>query len=89
LLHQRDARHRELDAEFDFVAACNEGGESMDADAIERLRRIGGRTWLRTLDDRTGLSQEERARKEQIAPAVRPMLPWDDDVQGSNYSGGP
>jgi len=27
--------------------------------------------------------------KEQIAPAVRPMLPWDDDVQGSNYSGGP
>ena len=69
---------RELDDDFAFIAACNQGGESMDAAAIERVQRIAARTWQRTLDDRIGLSWEERKRKERTAapplPATEPLL---------------
>ena len=62
----------ELDAEFAFVADCNLGGEAMaDAD-IERLRRIGARTWLRTLDDRRGISRDEALLR---APYPQAPLP--------------
>jgi HD-GYP domain-containing protein (c-di-GMP phosphodiesterase class II) len=61
-----------LDEEFAFVAGCNEGGEFMDPAKVERLRTIARRTWLRTLDDRIGLSQDEKARK---ARAPAPALP--------------
>ncbi|MDD3352266.1 HD domain-containing phosphohydrolase [Zoogloea sp.] len=54
---------RVLDEEFAFVAACNLGSEQMDPAAEARLRRIAARTWLRTLDDRLGVSPEERLRK--------------------------
>lgn len=68
----------ELDDDFAFIAACNQGGESMDAAAIERVQRIAARTWQRTLDDRIGLSWEERMRKErqpaQPLPATEPLL---------------
>jgi HD-GYP domain-containing protein (c-di-GMP phosphodiesterase class II) len=59
-----------LDDDFAFVATCNEGGEAMSREAQERLRAIGARTWMRTLDDRLGLSHEERQRK-----ARQPALP--------------
>jgi HD-GYP domain-containing protein (c-di-GMP phosphodiesterase class II) len=64
---EREAR--ELDEEFAFVAECNEGGEFMAPERIARLRKIAERTWLRTLDDRIGISWEERGRKER-APAL-------------------
>jgi hypothetical protein len=67
-----EAKWKELDAEFLFVAACNEGGEFMAPEKVERIKRIAQRTWLRTLDDRVGLSQEERSRA-SIVPA--PSLP--------------
>ncbi|GGI15982.1 HD domain-containing phosphohydrolase [Oxalicibacterium faecigallinarum] len=54
---------QQLDEEFDFVASCNEGGEFMAPDKIERLKKIASRTWLRTLDDSLGISQDERRRK--------------------------
>jgi HD-GYP domain-containing protein (c-di-GMP phosphodiesterase class II)/HAMP domain-containing protein len=69
---ERNAELATLDDEFRFVAACNEGGESMDAARIERLHAIARRSWLRTLDDRIGISHEELQRK-QRAPA--PALP--------------
>lgn len=62
-----------LDADFAFVATCNEGGEFLDAEKVDRLRAIGARTWRRTLDDRIGLSQEEAARKARTPPAVLPV----------------
>ena len=69
---------RALDADFAFVARCNQGGEFMAPDQIARLQRLAGRTWLRTLDDRMGLSHEERTRKERTPapplPAVEPLL---------------
>lgn len=66
-----EAAHRELDEDFSFVAACNEGGEYLSAEKQERLRRIAQKTWLRTLDDRLGISHEERTRKaREPAPAL-------------------
>ncbi|KUE79263.1 hypothetical protein ATO46_19025 [Aeromonas schubertii] len=53
---------RQLDEEFAFVARCNLGQERMDETAIARLGEIAGRSWLRTLDDRLGLSDEELSR---------------------------
>lgn len=66
--------HAELDEEFAFVAACNQGGEFMDPARVERLRRIGSRTWLRTLDDRIGLSHEELQRKNRVPATPLPAL---------------
>ena len=67
-----------LDEEFAFVASCNLGVEKMDAEAIERLRAIGRRTWMRTLDKRLGVSREERIRMDRAevapSPVVEPLL---------------
>ena len=41
----------------------------MAPERIERLRRIAAMTWRRTLDDRVGISWEEKQRKERT-PAV-------------------
>jgi HD-GYP domain-containing protein (c-di-GMP phosphodiesterase class II) len=67
---EREAR--ELDEEFAFVAECNEGGEFMAPERIARLRKIAERTWMRTLDDRIGISWEERKRKEREPAAPLP-----------------
>jgi len=69
----RDEALKTLDDEFAFVASCNLGGESMDEARVERLRRIGARRWRRTLDDRIGISDDERARKARTPPAALPV----------------
>jgi HD-GYP domain-containing protein (c-di-GMP phosphodiesterase class II) len=56
---------RQLDDDFAFVASCNEGGEFMSDARLERLRTIAQRTWQRTLDNRLGVSWEERTRMER------------------------
>jgi hypothetical protein len=75
---RRDAEFKALDDDFAFVATCNQGGEFMDAAHKARLLQVAGRTWLRTLDDRIGLSQEEQARKAHHPaaplPALEPLL---------------
>ena len=50
----------ELDDDYAFVAGCNEGGEFMAPEKMERLAQVAARTWTRTLDDRIGISHEER-----------------------------
>jgi HD-GYP domain-containing protein (c-di-GMP phosphodiesterase class II) len=62
-----------LDEDFAFVAECNEGGEFMDPARLERLKRIAARTWRRTLDDRLGVSYEEKARKARTPAPVLPV----------------
>jgi HD-GYP domain-containing protein (c-di-GMP phosphodiesterase class II) len=78
LAAERDAELARLDDDFAFVASCNQGGEFLADEAIQRLHRIAERTWLRTLDDRLGVSQEERRRMEQRPapplPALEPLL---------------
>src|SRR5690606_17302382 len=72
LAARRDARLAELDDDFAFVAHCNLGSENMaDAD-LQRLQRIAEQRWVRTLDDRLGLSWEETQRKLRTAPATLP-----------------
>jgi HD-GYP domain-containing protein (c-di-GMP phosphodiesterase class II) len=70
---QLDARLQALDDDFAFVAECNEGGEFMAPERIERLRKIAQTTWTRTLDDRIGISWEERQRKDRIPAPVLPV----------------
>lgn len=68
----------ELDEEFAFVAECNLGGEWMAPEKIERLDAIASRTWLRTLDDRLGISREElklhQSEPASTLPCVEPLL---------------
>lgn len=63
---------RALDEEFAFLAACNEGGEFMSPDKLERLKALAERRWQRTLDDRIGLSWEERQRLQRTPAAALP-----------------
>ncbi|MWL91250.1 HD domain-containing protein [Cupriavidus sp. SW-Y-13] len=67
----RDAKCQALDDEFAFVASCNQGGEFMDTAHRDRLLGIASRKWLRTIDDRLGVSHEEFSRKARVpAPAL-------------------
>ena len=63
LAAERDARLAQLDEDYAFVADCNVGSEFMAREKVERLKKIGEITWLRTLDDGLGLSWEEAQRK--------------------------
>ena len=67
-----------LDDDYAFVAGCNEGGEFMAPEKLERLKEIAARTWTRTLDDRIGISHEEKERKARTPtpdlPVVEPLL---------------
>jgi HD-GYP domain-containing protein (c-di-GMP phosphodiesterase class II) len=77
LRRARDARLAELDDDFAFVAECNIGGEFMAPEKIARLQRIAEVPWLRTLDDRLGLSWEESARQPKHCeplPAIEHLL---------------
>jgi HD-GYP domain-containing protein (c-di-GMP phosphodiesterase class II) len=67
----------QLDDDFAFIAECNEGGEFMGGDRIERLNRIAQRTWKRTLNDRIGISWEEARRK---SGTEKPALPAEEHV---------
>jgi hypothetical protein len=69
-----DSELAALDADFGFIAECNEGGEFMAPERIERLREIGERTWKRTLDDRIGISWEEAERKNRTPAAGLPAV---------------
>ena len=68
----------QLDEDFAFVATCNEGGEYLAPERLERLKSIAARSWLRTLDDRIGISREEKERKSRspvpALPALEPLL---------------
>ena len=67
-----------LDDDYAFVAGCNEGGEFMAPEKLERLKDIAARTWTRTLDDRIGISHEEKERKARTPapalPVTEPLL---------------
>jgi HD-GYP domain-containing protein (c-di-GMP phosphodiesterase class II) len=77
-----DARVAQLQEDFAFVAECNQGGEFMAPDKVERLKRIAEDTWLRHFDDRAGLAHEELKRytdAPQALPATEKLL--SDQVQ--------
>ncbi|MBR9971033.1 GAF domain-containing protein [Magnetospirillum sp. J10] len=71
LRERMEARRAQLLEDFAFVAECNVGGEFMAPEKVERLKLIAEQTWVRTFDDRLGLSHEELKR----FPADKPDLP--------------
>lgn len=74
----RNACLADLDDDFAFIARSNLGSETMAEADLQRLRRIAERTWTRTLDDRLGVSWEERKRQERTPaptlPVTEPLL---------------
>ena len=73
LAAQRDQLLSDLDEEFAFIARINQGGEAMAEADQARLEQIAERRWLRTLDNRLGVSWEEAKRLERSAPAGLPV----------------
>lgn len=67
-----DAEWQCLDDDFAFVARCNLGDETITPPHRERLEQIARTTWMRTLDDRLGLSPQELARYADSPPAPLP-----------------
>ncbi|MDA8233066.1 MAG: GAF domain-containing protein [Magnetospirillum sp.] len=82
LKERYERRLIELDDDFAFIAECNLGSEFMAPSRIERLKRIASTTWVRTIDDRLGLSANELRRCSAAAaplPVVENLLadqPW-------------
>ena len=60
----------ELDKEFEFIASCNPGSEFLDPEKQQRLAEIGERTWLRTLPDDIGISQQELLKKQKTSQSL-------------------
>lgn len=69
---------RKLDEDYYFIAQTNIGQEGLSDEAIKRIHDIAQHRWTRTLDDRTGLGNEEMSRKNRTPqkplPAQEPLL---------------
>ncbi len=74
---------QDIDSDFAFIANCNIGGEAMLDEDIERLHQIGQRTWIRTLDNRLGLSAAEH---ERLALEPIQQLPCDEPLLSDQAS---
>jgi len=64
---------QELNEDFEFVATCNQGGEFMEQEKIDRLKKIADKRWMRTLDDRLGVSWEEKNRMNKTPETTLPV----------------
>jgi HD-GYP domain-containing protein (c-di-GMP phosphodiesterase class II) len=73
LSQARNATLAALDEDFAFVARCNLGGEAMAEADLQRLDGVARRTWLRTLDDRLGVSWEENKRQSRTSAPSLPV----------------
>lgn len=73
LARARDSELLMLDDDFAFVARCNLGGEAMAEADLQRLERVAQRRWLRTLDDRLGVSWEENRRQAKTPAQLLPV----------------
>ncbi len=78
-----DERLAQLDDDFAFIAESNIGGEFMAPEKIDRVKDIAKIKWTRTLDDRLGVSHEEKKRKDRTPapdlPVVENLLSDRDD----------
>jgi len=62
--------------DFAFVAKANVGVEFMDASDKDRIKSIAGQTWLRHLDDRLGLSNDEETRYGRTPAQALPVIEY-------------
>lgn len=58
-----DEKLARFDDDFSFIAESNMGGEFMSSEKIDAIKEIAKTQWLRTLDDRLGISQQEKQRR--------------------------
>lgn len=70
LAQQLQARQRELQEQYSFVANCNVGGEFSDRENLGQLQDIAKQTWQRHFDNRIGLSPLEELRTQGTAPSL-------------------
>ena len=68
-----DERLIKLDDDFAFIAESNIGGEFMAPEKIERVEEIANIQWTRTIDDRLGISYEEKKRKNRTKAEKLPV----------------
>ena len=74
---ERDRLREQLRDDFNFVAECNVGGESLSGETVARLREIARRQWTRHFSNRVGLSPVEQMRvpdTPETLPVVEPIL---------------
>ncbi|MFM9103704.1 MAG: HD-GYP domain-containing protein, partial [Cyanobium sp.] len=81
-----EARRRQLQDDFAFVAVSNVGGEFFDPAKVERLQQIAQQSWQRHFDDTLALAWEEHERRTDsgrrpadVLPVHEPLLadkPW-------------
>ncbi len=69
-----DERLARLEDDFSFVAESNIGGEFMAPERIDRIKEIANIKWTRTLDDRIGVSHEEKKRWDRTPPPELPVV---------------
>lgn len=69
----RDQQRQQLQADFEFIAHCNIGGESLSPEAIARLHALAEIPWQRHFDDRLGLSTAEAQRLQAARPQAPPL----------------
>ncbi len=83
------ARCRQLEDDFAFLAATNVGGEFLEDEAVDRIGEIGTQSWTRYFDRSLGLSWEEASRLDEAtdyaAPAEERLLDDRDDHKTGEY----
>ena len=68
LASRRRQQQQQLDEDFAFIAQLNKGDTKTGSAQRARLNQIATRRWLRTLNNRVGLSWEEEQRLGHEAP---------------------
>ncbi|MBO1518833.1 HD-GYP domain-containing protein [Oceanisphaera pacifica] len=76
LAAQRQQAQQQLDHDFEFIAQLNKGEVAINPAQQARLNQVANQTWLRTLNNRIGLSWEEEQRlcPDTQLPAWEPLL---------------
>ena len=74
LAEMLERKKRQIESDYAFVAQCNIGGEFMENEKIDRLKKIGAQTWVRHLDDRIGISQDEAVQKNRQPAPTLPVI---------------
>ena len=72
LRQQLEAHQKQLQDDFAFIASCNIGGELMDPQEGERVKKLANITWERHFDDRLGLSEDELLLRQSVEPVPAP-----------------
>ena len=65
-------KQKQLVDDFAFIASVNIGGEFLDDQKKERIKKIAQQEWLRNFDERLGLSDVELLRYKNITPLPLP-----------------